>query len=585
MTTLIVPGAYINTAGFYWGSLTDTGEHSYRVFAPDGVLSYETVPDSIGIALTSPSGIGALGLFEHYVPRDADFSNWGVALEEWQWNSGSARVLLAEGPTQRNIGTQGSTYPYAEVFIFVSGDPIPEEHRLGGGLEYRGVPRYGPDETPGIIDLRLVAGDTATENDSVSASGMDETFGLGYGNDTYTPAAGNDVIWGGPGEDKITLAETGNIDLIFPENNTGSAFGNSFWGFENMDGTEAPEDLRGDGGNNWITGLGGSDTLIGRAGDDTLDASASSSTSQVMLSGRLGNDLLLGGAGEDQLDGGPGSDTAEAGSGDDTVQGNGGDDSIDGGGGNDVLGGGFGDDTILAGSGIDTIHGGAGADSIDGGSEDDLLIGNAGGDTLVGNTGRDTLWGGADGDSLVGNDGADRLHGQTGNDTLGGGAGNDGLYGGADADRLSGGTGDDLIYGGEGNDQLFGDAGADTLYGGEGSDRFWIESDDLIDGEDGGDRFVFRPSEGGENVVTGGEGADQFVFGTDPVTSHSTITDFEIGTDEIEIYYTREGGPSTTSREVIDGDLVWEFSGGGSVTFIGITDADAVWDSVYSDLG
>ena len=79
----------------------------------------------------------------------------------------------------------------------------------------------------------------------------------------------------------------------------------------------------------------------------------------------------------------------------------------------------------------------------------------------------------------------DLIQGLDGNDTLNGLGGNDRLEGGSGADVLNAGAGDDVLVGGSGNDTLIGGAGADVF------------------------------------VVETGGGAD-------------TVTDFQVGTDQID---------------------------------------------------
>ncbi|GGE38292.1 hypothetical protein GCM10011360_27620 [Primorskyibacter flagellatus] len=76
--------------------------------------------------------------------------------------------------------------------------------------------------------------------------------------------------------------------------------------------------------------------------------------------------------------------------------------------------------------------------------------------------------------------------------------------GSAASEDLSGGNGADLIWGGAGNDTVSGGAGNDILAGGAGADR-----------------------------LTGGAGADVFVFSDD--APQDVVTDFELGTDRIDL--------------------------------------------------
>jgi Ca2+-binding RTX toxin-like protein len=87
------------------------------------------------------------------------------------------------------------------------------------------------------------------------------------------------------------------------------------------------------------------------------------------------------------------------------------------------------------------------------------------------------------------------LQGTSGADVYQGDAQNDVIYGNG---------GSDIIDGGAGNDALFGGTGADQLRGGSGI-----------------------------NALSGGAGADTFIFGQ--LNSINTITDFEVGTDKIDL--------------------------------------------------
>lgn len=96
-----------------------------------------------------------------------------------------------------------------------------------------------------------------------------------------------------------------------------------------------------------------------------------------------GNDRIYARGGEDEIHGGSGQDT------------------LYGGLGRDLLYGEFGNDIIHGDSDNDTIYGGAGDDTLDGGSDNDFLDAGDGNDTVVGSTGADTIDGGAGTDKLI----------------------------------------------------------------------------------------------------------------------------------------------------------------------------------------
>ncbi|MEL6608056.1 MAG: M10 family metallopeptidase C-terminal domain-containing protein [Pseudomonadota bacterium] len=91
-------------------------------------------------------------------------------------------------------------------------------------------------------------------------------------------------------------------------------------------------------------------------------------------------------------------------------------------------------------------------------------------------------------------------------------------------DTIFGNGGNDLIDGGLGDDILFGGTGRDLLFGGDG--------DDILFGDDGDDRLI---GAAGDDRMTGGAGADVFEFRAADGLHFSTITDFTVGEDKIDI--------------------------------------------------
>ena len=171
-------------------------------------------------------------------------------------------------------------------------------------------------------------------------------------------------------------------------------------------------------------------------------------------------------------------------------------------------------------NGSDNLVGTDGADQIEGLNGKDTLDGSGGNDTLFGGNGKDILTGGAGNDLLDGGNGRDILTGGSGNDTLLGGNGKDILTGGAGNDLLDGGNGRDILTGGAGNDTLLGGNGKDILTGGAGND--------LLDGGNGKD------------VLTGGAGEDIFVLRCGE--GKDSITDFELGSDSVTVYFSAQLG-------------------------------------------
>jgi Ca2+-binding RTX toxin-like protein len=82
-------------------------------------------------------------------------------------------------------------------------------------------------------------------------------------------------------------------------------------------------------------------------------------------------------------------------------------------------------------------------------------------------------------------------------------------------DQLFGHGGDDLLLGNDGNDYLSGDDGNDELRGGNGND--------ILEGGNGNDRY------------TGGAGQDTFIINLENTAANNDISDFEPGTDRIDL--------------------------------------------------
>jgi Ca2+-binding RTX toxin-like protein len=238
-------------------------------------------------------------------------------------------------------------------------------------------------------------------------------------------------------------------------------------------------------------GSAAGESLTGTTGDDYI----------VALSG---SDTVDGGAGDDVLAGGDGADTLNGDNGSDQLFGENGADSLFGNGANDILVGGLGNDLLDGSTGDDILEGGPGFDDLTGNKGDDILRGGPDDDVLNGRNGFDLLEGGAGDDELIGKRGNDTLKGGAGDDTLIASVGNDVLEGGTGADELFGRGGGDMLDGGAGPDDLSGDDGADRLKGGLGTD-----------------------------TLSGGAGADIFDF--DTTSSIDTISDFELGTDRIDL--------------------------------------------------
>ena len=319
-----------------------------------------------------------------------------------------------------------------------------------------------------------------------------------------------------------------------------------FQGTERTDdivATDLDDTFYGNGGDDTMFGVRGADSAFGGNGDDTLYGEAG----QDDLNGDAGLDALYGGGADDTLRGGTNADVLSGGNGDDSLFGETGQDEVFGGSGNDLMHGGDGYDTLEGGGNSDTLYGGNGNDTLSGQGAADVIYGGFGVDDISGGGGDDDLYGGGWNDSIDGGEGADTLNGGFGKDTLTGGTEGDLLYGGDNNDDLKGGRGADTLFGDGGSDTLLGQKGLDMLYGGDGVDR--------LEGAEGDD------------YLEGGAGADTFVFDDAANLGDDTLSDWEDGTDIIEIAGGLEFNDLAISYTA-DALIEWN---GNTITLTGIT--------------
>ncbi|MEM6609085.1 MAG: calcium-binding protein [Pseudomonadota bacterium] len=310
---------------------------------------------------------------------------------------------------------------------------------------------------------------------------------------------GADVLIGGAGRDRAaywSAKDDLRIDLMFENNNTGEAAGDTYLSIEDLQGGKGADDLRGDNGANRIHGGDKNDVLHGRGGNDNLY-------------GQNGNDILLGGAGADRLDGGSGRDRAAYWSAKEAVVADLATRSANTG---EAAG-----DIYIS---IEDLQGSKFNDKLRGSSVDNRLHGGNGNDELHGRGGADLLYGQNGNDILLGGTGADRIDGGSGIDRaaywtskagltadLANSAANTGDAAGdiyVSIENLQGTTFDDILNGDAGNNWIIGSAGADVLNG-----------------------------RGGIDTLTGGTGADRFVFAHADATDR--VADFEFGSDALDI--------------------------------------------------
>jgi Ca2+-binding RTX toxin-like protein len=275
---------------------------------------------------------------------------------------------------------------------------------------------------------------------------------------------------------------------------------------------------------------------IGTSGNDSLNG-----TSLIdRILGGLGNDVIRGFGGDDRISGGRGNDLISGGDGNDFIAGGAGSDRIFGGAGDDLINGGdsdrFADDEDLT---VDALYGEGGSDRVVVGRSDFAFGGNGVGaiDTLVYNvdftnpiaptlynvnllaiTGQTLARVGILGIRAAQFEAADvALSNARPGSILGGTNGDDELgMNISDRDSLVGGR----FNGNGGDDLILGSRAGDTMLGGAGNDLLVM---------------------GARDTATGGVGADVFEFRiTDVVfASPATITDFQIGVDQILLFNDR----------------------------------------------
>ncbi|MCP4193646.1 MAG: calcium-binding protein, partial [Planctomycetaceae bacterium] len=125
-------------------------------------------------------------------------------------------------------------------------------------------------------------------------------------------------------------------------------------------------------------------------------------------------------------------------------------------------------------------------------------------------------------------------------------------------DEADGGVGNDVIYGVKGANTLFGGIGGDTIYSG-------LHGSELSGGE-GDDVLVAELGSGGDHSLTGGDDADRFLLAgaVDGKTSLTTITDFAVATDKLEIE-----SVEIDFANLPTGVTVYEDDGGNAVVSFG----------------
>ncbi|MGD1925036.1 MAG: beta strand repeat-containing protein [Paracoccaceae bacterium] len=479
-------------------------------------------------------------------------------------------------------------------------------------------------------------------DDTLDGGAGNDTINAGAGDDTIVYTEGADSIDGGVGNDWLDLSGEASAVAINLAANYASV--TSITGVENLILSDGGHDVVVDDNANTIIGGSGNDTVFLRGGNDSFEAGAGNDRVDLgagndTADGGDGLDILFIGDSNDTLTSytvdlasgiatsstgeidqfinfeivtaGGGADTFLGTSGADTVASSGGDDVLILGGGDDVGEAVAGDNRIFGEAGDDSLSGGAGNDTLDGGTGNDTLDGGTDTDTIIGGSGNDTLTGGkasasspveaqdiqapvADTFKFAAGDGIDIITDfDLGVDVIdlqglgigfvdlnivdvGGGAqitydfvttGQVTLQGISavglkESDFLLDVSAFPAIVGTFGNDNLLGTSGSDEILALGGSDT--------VDGGTGNDTF------------TGGAGADTYRF--ENGDGIDTITDFEVGTDQIDLRGLGLSYNQLLIIDVIEGALVqYDFSTNAQVIFSGLTAAQLTSDVFLLD--
>ncbi len=187
--------------------------------------------------------------------------------------------------------TNSGTIDAARDGINVSGDEGTFVLRNSGTISGDDLGFEGSDARDVIFNTGIIKGgiEFAEGNDFYDGRGGRVVGSIlgGFGNDTFLPGSGVEVIDGGEGTDlldfRLSSAVRVALDGSFANGGI-AARGDTYAGIENVFGSVKGADaLTGNDANNLLKGLGANDRLSGGTGNDTLNGGA-------------GRDVLTGGA-------------------------------------------------------------------------------------------------------------------------------------------------------------------------------------------------------------------------------------------------------------------------------------------------
>jgi Ca2+-binding RTX toxin-like protein len=503
------------------------GRDTYKGGAGVDVVSYSDHTAAVTATLDGAANDGPSGEAEN-VPTDVEGLYGGAGNDTLTASTtGAGTVLSGCGGNDTLTGTPGDdqldgdypsvyfgnsylascTYGTSGADKLVGGDGDDNLGELSGADSANGGP--GVDS----VSFRSTSDPVAADPDGVADDGVAgqkanigttvERIVGGYGNDTISGNAADNVLVGGGGNDTLSGGDGDDIVCGGDSNlsySSGGPFGPSYYdgpsclgGFNSSDVNV----LNGGNGDDVLAGTTrGADTYAGGAGSDlasfaytsepitasndgvandgVTDQKANVKTDVEAILGGSGNDTLTGGANADVLNGGLGSD------------------ALNGAGGNDLLYGGA--SQYSASSQADVFAGGAGVDTVsfadqvyptyssypgapgtpgvtvtlDGTANDGFSGGTSNLKTdvenVVGTNLNDTITGSASNNVLLGTEGDDTIKGAGANDTVDGGLG---------LDKLAGDAGNDLLQARDG-------VTGETADCGVGTDRAVADSGDTL---------------------------------------------------------------------------------------------------------
>ena len=393
----------------------------------------------------------------------------------------------------------------------------------------------------------IIGVDSDTDTDDLNGRGGNDTLigGTGAGGDWFSGDEGFDYV-------SYAAASTGLFVSLggWPDQNTGEAYGDRFYGVEGLIGSAHDDHFIGDRFANHLLGGEGNDTLRGNefpvidpwdSGVDTLDGGSGIDTAEFLFD-MADYDIVYAGNGYWSVSNQTFRRDAALITNIEFIK--------------------FADQVIAAPTATGPINGTSGADTLFGTSDADTIYGGGGNDTIYGSGGDDHIYGDADDDHLYGDAGADTLTGGEGIDTLDGGSGNDTYVldaldgadivveaedGGTDTVKssmtytlganvenltLTGnathGTGNNLaniIIGNAEDNFLDGAGGADTLEGGGGDDTYSVDDeDDVILEAEGAGLDSIRAS--ASYVLAEGVGVELLIAATENTSINLTGNSF-----------------------------------------------------------